>query len=188
MAGEFKEIDKRLFLELLQDYRSEDYKKARRNLMSVPIIIVLSQVLNLDFNKITVVGLPIGENTNLFYLHGLGFVLLIYWIVLFSFHRVKDKKLQETRKHILDSQVNHYRGLLFEVSKLKEKHGLTPGSYYANVEADVTPLIKEFDNQEEKTKGTKFWFKWTDLIEFCVPILLTFYSLAYFAYFFYQAK
>ncbi len=88
----YAEIDEKEFLFLLQDYRSEDFKKARRNLIFASYIILIISILNKSLTEVRIFGLDLAETNHPKILLWLALALIGYWAGMVLIFLKRDGK------------------------------------------------------------------------------------------------
>jgi hypothetical protein len=89
--------DQKQFLDLLQTYKSDDTKKARRNLSIIGFLIIAAWVLGIRLTELKVFGVNLRDSSEA-YILAIAFLLLIYWGCMFFLSYRHDTEIQKERE------------------------------------------------------------------------------------------
>lgn len=162
------EHDQRYFLELLQEYKSDDTKKARRNLSAIAFIVISVSFLKIPLNQVKLIGVDIshsGELSVLFLATG----LLLYWLIMFLLSWKHDKEIQAERARFLDSNVQHFRER-YQQGEEQRKTG--DSRYYSADYIEAKTAVKAYEAQQKRTAQAIKYGSIIRGLELFVPLLL----------------
>ena len=162
--------DKKQFLDLLLEYRSDEAKKARRNVSVIAFVILSAWLLNLHLSSLSVLGMNVSGSSEITVL-AIAFVLLLYWVGMFLLAWLQDSEIQKERSLILDEQV---RTLLNRQEMIQKGKKENP-QYWSVVYSDhneVQASIDTYNLQQQRTRRALFAVTWIRRLEFAVPLLL----------------
>jgi len=163
--------DKKQFLDLLLEYRSDETKKARRNVSVVAFVILSTWFLNLHLSNMNVLGMNVSPATEIPVLL-VATVLLLYWTGMFVLASMQDSEIQKERSLILD---DHMAYLITRQAAI-EKAQKVPDSYWALSYQDhqeVKAAVDAYRLQQNRTTRAQFAVKWIRRLEFVVPLVLS---------------
>jgi len=160
--------DEKQFLDLLQEYKSDETRKARRNLSTISFVIVAAWLLGIRLVDIRVLGLDISQTAELPVLLLAG-ALLIYWTVMFLLTWKHDKEIQRERAMLLSAQVKRFTERLRVIEQKRVKSGVewTPTDY-----PDVKAALDAYKAQQERTGKAAQFGAVIKQLELYVPLLL----------------
>lgn len=124
------EHDQKEFLALLQEHKSEDTKKARRNLSTVSFVVISIWLLRINLKDVKVLGVDISHSAEVPVLLIVA-TLLVYWLIMFLVSWRHDKEIQAERQRFLDVQVKRFNERYeYGEKKRKETGGrVVPGDF-----------------------------------------------------------
>lgn len=147
--------DQKQFLDLLQEYKSEDTKKARRNLTTVAFIVIAVWLLQIHITEVKVLGVDLSHTSETFVLV-LALVLLIYWAVMFYLSLTHDYEIQKERAYQLNDVISAAEKRQGEIVKSIENSSAGAG-YYASERGELKKIIDAYSRQKERTaKASKY--------------------------------
>jgi hypothetical protein len=162
--------DKKQFLDLLLEYRSDESKKARRNVSLIAFVVLSAWFLNLHLSNMTVLGMNISKASEIPVLV-VAFVLLVYWSGIFLLAWIQDAEIQKERSLILEEQVKY----LIERHKSIEEERKIPNSFWNLKYPDfneVQASVEAYRLQQQRTKRAVLAVTWMRRLEFYVPLVL----------------
>lgn len=163
--------DKKQFLDLLLEYRSDEAKKARRNVSTIAVVILAAWLLNLHLSNMNVFGMNVSQASEIPVLI-VAFVLLVYWLGMFLLALYQDSEIQKERKLILGDEVEYLVKRREEIEKAKKDLG---PSYWRQEYPDyteVTASIEAYQIQQVRTMRAIIAVAWMRRLEFYVPMAL----------------
>lgn len=155
------------FLDLLQKYKSDDTKKARRNLSFISFIILSSKILNVRLADIKFFGLDLSKSSEILLL-GLGLLLLAYWTVVFCVAYWRDKEIQKERVVLFDVHIENLKKHWATAQKHK---GQSPNAVVLGYE-QIQASFKRYQNQLARTDKATLLEKIINSMEFFIPLAL----------------
>jgi hypothetical protein len=163
--------DKKQFLDLLLEYRSDESKKARRNVSLIAFVILAAWFLNLHLSNMTVLGMNVSQASEIPVLV-VAFIILAYWAGIFLLAWVQDTEIQKERAIILDEQVTYLlkRFEMIEESRQKEP-GIWPVRFPDHNEVRVS--VEAYRLQQQRTRRAVLAVTWMRRLEFYVPLALS---------------
>ena len=85
------------YLELIDEYRSEQATKLKRNIDFLSFAIISGYITGIDINNVKIFGADIkAANKELLIL--IVICLLLFWMVMLAAHLYKDEKYNQERK------------------------------------------------------------------------------------------
>lgn len=170
------EYDEKQFLDLLQVYKSDETKKARRNLSTISFIIISVWFLKIKLTDVKVFGVGL-ENTSELTVLFLATFLSLYWVVIFIVSWLQDKEIQKERTILLNTQID---ALVKRFNKFEEKRKEVEANnqtYSSSTYASVKQVYEKYINQKNRTKTANMLLNITNYIELYVPIFLAALSI-----------
>lgn len=175
--------DKKAFVDLLLlPYQSDETKKARRNLSVTSAAVIALKIVNVDisggllsFLRMSEERQAAGQDAVLW----LAVVLIVYWMVMFYFHRKHDAEIQNERRVLIDDAVQIARRTVTEYDEMlakgmKHVHLMQE---YSSVTND-RQIVKAYDAQKARTeKAARYGIHLED-IQSNVPYVLAIVALA----------
>jgi len=161
--------DEKVFLELLQEYKSDDVRKARRNLSVVSFVVISVWVLGIKLTELKVFGIDLTKSSELNVLL-LGLVLTGYWVAMFSLAWRHDREIQKERSVQLIATVSQLNERMAMIEKIKEKNersGYVPSDY-----AEVKSALEAYERQKDRTTGATRLARVMGDMELYIPIAL----------------
>jgi hypothetical protein len=141
--------DEKQFLDLLQVYKSEDTKKARRNLSSIGFVVISAWLLRIQLTDVKVLGIDLSHTSELVVLL-LGLVLVIYWSMIFYLFLTHDSEIQKERSIQLEKSVSALTSRLATLEELhKQNSGVT--GYIMPEYSEVKSAVEAYERQKART-------------------------------------
>ncbi|MFA4969815.1 MAG: hypothetical protein WC540_09295 [Sulfuritalea sp.] len=141
--------DEKQFLDLLQEYKSDDVRKARRNLSVISFVVISVWVLGIKLTELKVFGVDLTKSSELNVLL-LGLALTGYWLVMFSLAWRHDREIQKERSVQITAVVTHLNERLETIEKIKDENkgrsGYVPDDY-----AEVKTALEIYERQKLRT-------------------------------------
>ena len=163
--------DKKQFLDLLLEYRSDESKKARRNVSLIAFVVLFAWFLNLHLSNMTVLGMNISKASEIPVLV-VAFVLLVYWSGIFLLAWIQDSEIQKERSLILNEQVTYLLKRLEMIEEArKEKDNFWPMRYPDH--SEVRASVEAYQLQQHRTRRAVLAVAWMRRLEFYVPLALS---------------
>jgi len=161
--------DQKQFLELLQVYKSEDTKKARRNLSVIGFVIVAMRLLGIQITEIRVFGADLSKTSELYSLL-LALVLIVYWAVIFLLSWVHDSEIQKERKILVDAEIDQIMTSWKRFEKLKlemeaKNEGGNPRGYN-----EAKAAVEMYHRQCQRTARADKYGRIIRALELFVPL------------------
>jgi hypothetical protein len=160
----------REFLDLLQIYRSEDAKKARRNISAIGFVIVAVYLLGVKLTKIKVFGVDVSESReNLVLL--IAMVLVLYWLSIATVLSFRDRAIQKERRHQFDNDIGILKRLHAEY---QDWDGVTKGqpSRVSGPEYSSKQAYDKYLLQMKRTRLARVSDYVFGVLEVIVPLVL----------------
>lgn len=150
--------DEKQFLDLLQDYKSEDTKKARRNLSTVGFIVIAAWLLGVRLADVRIFGADLSHTSELF-VFILGLVLVAYWSGMFYLSWTHDSEIQKERSIQLNKAVTEltsrlasHQAYIEDCKKLNAGASVTLPDY-----SEVKSAVEAYERQKARTaKAAKY--------------------------------
>ncbi|MBI5750954.1 MAG: hypothetical protein HZA59_02250 [Hydrogenophilales bacterium] len=161
--------DEKQFLDLLQEYKSDETKKARRNLSTICFIIISAWILKIRFTEMRVFGVDISSSAELHVLL-LALVLMAYWLIMFLLSWNHDKEIQKERSLHLIEQVKHFTERFRVIEEKRAKSNSDSKSHDYN---EVKAAVDAYRAQEARTKRAAQYGNVVNKLELLVPIILS---------------
>lgn len=163
--------DEKQFLELLQAYKSEDTKKARRNLSTVAFVVIAAWILGVKLTNVRVFGVDL-SSTSEFYLYCLALGLLLYWAAMLYLSLAHDAEIQKERSIQFDKAV---ASLLARNKQLQEMNKGNANNGYIHPDThELKSAVEAYERQKERTSKAARFGRLISLTELYVPIALFF--------------
>jgi len=164
------EYDKKQFLDLLIEYKSDESKKARRNVSLIAFIIITIWYLKLPLTELKFFGADLTK-ASIESIIIIALIVLVYWLALFLMAWTQDKEIQKERSIILQEQIDYIykRQENIEEAKAEETR------YWAVLYPDhpkVSAYIDAYQLQRKRTKTASITIKLIRWLEFSVPLAL----------------
>jgi hypothetical protein len=140
--------DHKQFLDLLEDYKSEETKKARRNVSALAFVIVVAWILEVRLTDVRFLSLDISRANEVSVLV-IAFVLLAYWTAMFFLAWVRDREIQKERSWYLDSEAGRQKERLKQI-EANERQNPSAGRWPDRNE--VENWIRLYEAQQSRTK------------------------------------
>jgi hypothetical protein len=163
--------DKKHFLDLLLEYRSDEAKKARRNVSVIAFVIISAWCLNLHLSSMSVLGMNVSGASEIPVL-AITFVLLVYWFGMFLLAWLQDSEIQKERSLILDEQVTSLLNRLEVIEKAKKELPSFWSIQHPD-HSEVQASVGAYKLQQQRTKRALLAVTWMRRMEFYVPLVLT---------------
>lgn len=163
--------DKKQFLDLLLEYRSDEAKKARRNVSLIAFVILSAWFLNLHLSNMSVLGMNVSQASEIPVIV-VAFVLLVYWSGIFLLAWLQDSEIQKERSVILNEQVTYLVKRLEMIEEAQKK----PGDYWLFQYPDhneVRASVEAYRLQQQRTKRAVLAVTWIRRLDFYVPVALS---------------
>lgn len=166
--------DENQFFDLLQIYKSEDTKKARRNLSTLGFVVIAAWLLGIKLTDVKIFGADLSHTSESWVLI-LGFVLVVYWSAMFYFSWSYDSEMQKERSIQLERAVSARKSRLIYLEE-QSKSNPNMASHYAQEISEHKKALETYERQ--KTRTTKA-VKYSGIIkaaELYIPIVLALWS------------
>lgn len=176
--------DKKAFVDLLLlPYQSDETKKARRNLSVTSAAVIALKIVNVDisggllsFLRMSEERQAAGQDAVLW----LAVVLIVYWMVMFYFHRKHDAEIQRERAVLIDDAVQRARDeiqqSIDQIQVNSEAQPLTiPELPHIQ---NAKQIVKAYDAQKARTERAARYGILLEDIQSCVPHVLALVALA----------
>ena len=163
--------DKKQFLDLLLEYRSDEAKKARRNVSLTAFVILSASFLNLHLSNMSVLGMNVSQASEIPVLV-VAFVLLLYWSGIFLLAWIQDSEIQKERSLILDEQMTYLIKRLETIDEERKKQNSLWAMAYPD-HNEVRVSVEAYRLQQQRTKRAVLTVTWMRRLEFYVPIALS---------------
>lgn len=165
--------DTKQFLDLLIEYKSDETKKARRNVSAVAFTILASAFLSVQINKLSVLGLSLSDSSPSAVIV-VAFALLAYWTLMFLLSWRQDKEIQKERELLLSERVNPLIVRLAEMDKVIKEVGTNVYLDYG----DVKSAVHAYQAQQVRTRSATTLGEVIRSMEIWVPIALSILAAA----------
>ncbi len=163
--------DEKQFLDLLQHYKAEDTKKARRNLSTLGFVVIAAWLLQIRLADLKVFGADLSHTSELYVLI-LCLVLIAYWFVMFFLSYTHDLEIQKERAVQLNKTVSALRSKLETFEGPTGTSGVRPPEY-----ALVKSAVDAYERQEARTAKAARYGGIIKAIELFIPGVLTLSSV-----------
>jgi hypothetical protein len=139
--------DEKVFLDLLQEYKSDDTKKARRNLSVIAFSIIAAFFLRIKLTDIKALGIDLSQAPEL-RVYLVGLVLLIYWVSMLYFSWTQDKEIQKERGVALKKMVDSANKRMSEIEEMRKEN---PNRMVSDM-GDIKDVIRRYKEQKVRTE------------------------------------
>jgi hypothetical protein len=172
MAEEFKEIDEKQFFDLLKDYKSDDFKRARRGLTITSFIVILIFVLELPIENLKFFGVGLKGDHGATPIYWIGLLLITYWASLFGLYWKSDYELQKEKQKILSNQLSFLEVELSATIKFIEdrKAKNHTGGALPERKKNIETIIDAHDKQKKRTESAQRVGTISRYAEISIPI------------------
>jgi hypothetical protein len=168
---EYTEKHLRDFLELLQEHRSEDAKKARRNISVIGFVIVVVYALGVKLTQIKVLGVDVSESNEISVLVISG-GLVCYWMFVFLVLLVRDRTIQAERKRQFESGLVHLKKVYDENEEWNKVTKGQPNRSFPYNYGGVKDAYESYLSQKKRTRWVKRCEAALKFFEVVIPIIL----------------
>jgi len=160
--------DPKQFLDLLQEHKSDETKKARRNLSTICFIIVAAWLLQLRVTDIRVFGTDLSKSAEVSVLL-LAAVLVIYWSIMFFLAWNQDREIQKERVLLLSAEVKRFteRYREIEAKYIVPRSTHIPADYH-----EVKAAVEAYQAQQARTRRASLYGAAINSLELIVPLAL----------------
>ena len=164
------------FLDLLQEYKSEDTKKARRNLSAIAFVIIAIHLLGIRISDIKVFGVDVSKSSN-FTVSVIALALLLYWLLMFILSWNQDREIQRERTIILGAQIKQFTGRFEQLEQERQDFPATPrgqrSNWYQPLDySEVKAATQVYQAQQARTKRAALYGKILSKLELYIPLVL----------------
>lgn len=160
--------DEKQFLDLLQEYKSDETKKARRNVTFIACVIIAAAVLQIPVNDVQLFGMKVPRHRETEFVL-IATALLLYWLVMFLIAWTHDKEIQRERERFLKVEIDRIKArFAYGEGKIKSTGGQRVPDDYAEVKA----ALQAYDAQRERTRRAWWLGILTNNLELWVPLVL----------------
>jgi hypothetical protein len=158
--------DEKEFLALLQEYSSDETRKARRNSSTICFIVICAWILGLRINDIRLFGADISRSNE-----GLVLVicltLLLYWFGMFILSWMHDREIERERK--IQGQ-EAAKTILNRFNLLEKKRKEAPTSYISSDYGEIKSAVAAYHRQKSRTAKAARYGNAIRAAEIYVPI------------------
>jgi hypothetical protein len=158
--------DTKQFLDLLQEYKSDETKKARRNLSTICFIIIAAWMLRVRIADIRVFGVDLSQSADVVVLSVAG-LLVVYWLAMFLLAWSQDTEIQKERVLLLSAQVKRFTE---RYDVIKQKVATQGGQYTPPDFHEVEAAVQAYRAQQDRTRRASQFGSIIKRLEFIVPI------------------
>lgn len=162
--------DEKPFLDLLQEYKSDDVRKARRNLSVISFVVISVWLLGIKLTELKVFGVDLTKSSELNVLL-LGLALTCYWFTMFSLAWRHDKEIQKERSVLLTATVSQLQDRLAAIEAIKKRNesgsGYVPDDY-----AEVKSALEVYERQKARTETATKLGRIMNNMELYIPLAL----------------
>jgi hypothetical protein len=166
------DYDYKEMLTLLAGYRSEESRRAHRNVSVTSFILIAAWVLGINITDVEAFGLAISKDAELTAL-GIAFVLLAYWFGMFLFHHERDLSIQAERREVFNATI---RGVIAQKNDIDQKNAERRAKgqldYIPQVYKQMRRVVAAYEAQVERTQSANRMQQFDINAEFVVPCLL----------------
>jgi hypothetical protein len=170
--------DEKQFLDLLQVYKSEDTKKARRNLSTLGFVVIAAWLLGVRLTDVKVFGADLSHTSESFVLV-LGLVLVVYWSAMFYLSLSYDSEIQKERSIQLNNAISAFTERLANHQKYIEeekKNNPTNSVYVPPDYSAVKSAVEAYERQKTRTAKAAKYGGIIKAAELYVPVVLALWS------------
>jgi len=163
------DYDDKAFLDLLLiEYRSEETRRARRNLSVVAFIVIAAWLLDTPLTDVSAFGIHLAGKPALAVILIAG-AMLVYWLVLFMVSWGHDREIQRERSAILSAKL---KPDIDQVERLRKMKQEDPVKYErtAHIFSDRQQRVRAYERQKERTKRASLLAEIIRYAEIAVPI------------------
>jgi hypothetical protein len=169
--GPRKAYDEKQFLELLQEYKSDETKKARRNVSAIAFVVVVAAILQVRLTDVRVMGVDMSASAELPVLL-ITSGLIAYWTLMFVLTWRHDREIQAERALALNAEVKRLVQRKEDVEKrVKETPHRTTADYPDYNE--VTAALEAYERQRARTARAAQYGATIKFLEYYVPLALS---------------
>ena len=170
-SNQINEIDEKDFFELLKDYKSQEFKRARRGLITTSFIVILIFLTNPQIEKLILFDVTL-QNPHLYWL---GIILIIYWGITFILYLKTDKELQKEKETLLSKQIIHLEDLQNKIIEYNgydtDKYRILQKNYPATLK-NIKRMLNKYDEVDKRTESAQNLKKITKHFEITLPIIM----------------
>jgi hypothetical protein len=157
--------DDKQFLDLLQEYKSDETRKARRNVSVIAFVVISAALVNIQLTEVSVLGVNLRGTSPLSVLI-LATVLLVYWTTMFLLAWSQDNEIQKERSLSLDAYVKP----ILEQFELYEKQKAELENRFDYKELKAT--VEAYRRQQQRTARATKLGRVIRAFEVVVPLAL----------------
>ncbi len=161
--------DEKWFLELLQPYKSDDTKKAQRNVSTISFIVISAFLLDVKLTEIKVFGADLSHSSEIFVLL-LGLILIVYWSAMLFACRRHDEEVEKERYIQGESAAAWLESRWAEMKDIEAKQ--SPIAYRPSDYREVKAAHKAYHRQKERTLKAVQYARIIKKVELYVPVFL----------------
>jgi Ca2+/Na+ antiporter len=163
------DYDPRQFLDLLLiEYKSEESRKARRNVSVVSFVVIVLWAAQVPIQKMNVLGVPLAGSSEVI-LRLVAVCLLVYWILVLIVSWRHDAEIQKERANIIESQMTSFQK---RFEKYDEQRKATDGRTYNPEYGPVKAVVEAYTKQRERTRRAAFLVSTLRNLELYIPLAL----------------
>lgn len=159
------DYDHKQFLDLLLDYRSDETRKARRNVSLIAFVILAAALLGIRLTDVNVLGLSLHKSSPPAVLL-VTFVLLVYWSVMFFLAWLQDQEIKKERAIQLD---RHVASLVERLAAMDKDNAQNGRNIYPDYGA-AKGAVDAYHSQQERTKKATVIGRTIHYLEIAVPL------------------
>jgi hypothetical protein len=163
--------DEKIFLDLLHEHKSDDTKKARRNLSVISFVVTAVWILGIRLTDLKVLGVDLTTSHEL-NVRLLALVLIGYWGVMFSLAWRHDSEIQKERSIALTTMVRSLEERMASILETKKANVHYQPSDYG----DVKSALDTYMRQQERTISANRLGRIIRGLELYVPIGLALFA------------
>jgi hypothetical protein len=166
------DYDHKEMLTLLAGHRSEEARRAHRNLTVTSFIVISAKLIGIRLTKVSAFGITPFDGSERVVL-SIVMVLLSYWLALFLAHWSRDREIQKERALLLEQ---YMKPILERHAHMKKK--LEAKQNVAPDWSDIKRTVMAYQAQQERTRKAAKLSKFTEIAEIAVPLVLAALALA----------
>lgn len=164
------EYDEKYLLDLLQEYKTEETRRARRNLSLFASAVLVAWLLGLELTEIKVLDADLSHASELSVM-GLTLIVLVYQAGMFWLSWRRDHAIQNERSYQLDGIVRDLRNSVGPRQAIRERT-LEPEHKQGAKLTQAEQALDAYERQKSRTAKATFYNKTINRLELIMPSAL----------------
>lgn len=143
------ELNLKEFIDLLTEYRSEESRRARRNVNVISFVVLAAWLLDIPLTDVRAFGINL-TNRSLCPVLYIALALLGYWTYVLWMTRARDREIEKERVQVLIEGIKPLLEKREELRQRRERGEVLAGLLMT---IDEKKALKAFELQQERTKS-----------------------------------